>query len=367
MPLDVNAAWWYLLNSKPNQSLMRTSARLLVWTLGLLSGITARAQQHIDLVPGQHTNCNTAVLASEAWITVDRVIPQAGAAENRAATSGCMWIELCLHPPPQTKVFISITNTTPNGDLDDVFGYLLDPSFCGAPRCPMFVPGPPPPEAILIDDSSQPTITLTPGTYYLYVEYDPAVTSFEVTYSNYLVDCEPVPLDCPDCLSTFSPIPGEQYRVSAWVSKDDLSPGATTIFQSGSPFVQVECPPGTNLVEGLAAVSPIIDGWQLIEGSFTMPQPDPEGDPLSLFVNLGATSGVSYFDDVRIYPDDASMKSYVYDPINLRFVAELDERHFTTFYEYDPEGRLVRVKKETERGVMTIKETRQNTAKQTAP
>ena len=34
----------------------------------------------------------------------------------------------------------------------------------------------------------------------------------------------------------------------------------------------------------------------------------------------------------------------------LSRVAELDERHFATFYEYDNEGRLVRVKKETERG-----------------
>lgn len=73
------------------------------------------------------------------------------------------------------------------------------------------------------------------------------------------------------------------------------------------------------------------------------------------------TSGVPvYFDDIRIFPSDGSMKCYVYDPENLRFVAELDERHFATFYEYDNEGNLVRVKKETERGIKTLKETRQN-------
>ena len=37
-------------------------------------------------------------------------------------------------------------------------------------------------------------------------------------------------------------------------------------------------------------------------------------------------------------------------------MAELDERNFATLYEYDEEGKLVRVKKETERGIMTIKE-----------
>ena len=57
------------------------------------------------------------------------------------------------------------------------------------------------------------------------------------------------------------------------------------------------------------------------------------------------------------------MKSYVYDPINMRLVAELDERNYATMYEYDEEGKLVRVKKETERGIMTIKENRNNTSK----
>ena len=52
------------------------------------------------------------------------------------------------------------------------------------------------------------------------------------------------------------------------------------------------------------------------------------------------------------------MKSYVYNPVNLRLMAELDENNYAAFYEYDDDGTLVRVKKETERGVQTIKETR---------
>ena len=52
------------------------------------------------------------------------------------------------------------------------------------------------------------------------------------------------------------------------------------------------------------------------------------------------------------------MKSYVYDPRSMRLMSELDANNYATFYEYDDEGKLVRVKKETERGVMTLKETR---------
>ena len=57
------------------------------------------------------------------------------------------------------------------------------------------------------------------------------------------------------------------------------------------------------------------------------------------------------------------MMSYVYDPISLRLMAELDERNYATLYEYDEEGKLIRVKKETEKGIMTIQENRDNIIK----
>ena len=78
---------------------------------------------------------------------------------------------------------------------------------------------------------------------------------------------------------------------------------------------------------------------------------------------LGSDSSLNvYFDDIRMHPFNADMKSYVYDPQTLRLMAELDENNYATFYDYDEEGQLVRVKKETIQGVKTIKETR--TAKQ---
>ena len=52
------------------------------------------------------------------------------------------------------------------------------------------------------------------------------------------------------------------------------------------------------------------------------------------------------------------MKTYVYDPVNLRLVAELDENNYARFYEYDPEGTLIRTKAETRKGIKTINETR---------
>ena len=76
-----------------------------------------------------------------------------------------------------------------------------------------------------------------------------------------------------------------------------------------------------------------------------------------------SSSNECYFDDIRFYPYNGNMKSFVYDEDTQRLMAELDENNYATFYEYDLEGGLVRVKKETERGVFTIQETRSNNPK----
>jgi hypothetical protein len=95
---------------------------------------------------------------------------------------------------------------------------------------------------------------------------------------------------------------------------------------------------------------PVVEGWKLLTVPFT------SGAQFSLQL-----SGSNiYIDDVRIFPNDANMSSYVYDDRTMRLMAQLDENNFATFYEYDDEGTPIRVKKETERGIMTLKENRQS-------
>ena len=112
--------------------------------------------------------------------------------------------------------------------------------------------------------------------------------------------------------------------------------------------------PGGQFVE-IYSSGPIIEGWQKIEGTFTAP-----AGSATVAVDLinNYTHGKVYFDDIRIHPFNANMKGYVYDPRTLRLSAELDENNYATFYEYDEEGQLVRVKKETIQGIKTINETR---------
>jgi hypothetical protein len=139
--------------------------------------------------------------------------------------------------------------------------------------------------------------------------------------------------------------------LSAWVKEQQACVPATyqysqviATFDAGSPSSYTLQPTGK-----------IIEGWQRIEDTIWIP-----ASATTMKLSFKSTnSGVPvYFDDIRMFPFNSNMKSFVYDPVNLRLVAELDENNYATFYEYDDDGTLVRLKKETERGIKTIKETR---------
>lgn len=179
-------------------------------------------------------------------------------------------------------------------------------------------------------------------------------------------------LDCENCIASFEPIAGEKYILSAWVREDVVNPSSDSravsykrtsgstphilINFTGGTFAPVECYPS----------GPIIDGWQKIEKEFTIPVCSE--NPVEIKIKLQALSDVTtdfytYFDDIRVFPKRGGMKSFVYDPITQKLMAELDENNFATLFEYDEEGALIRVKKETERGIKTIKESGNNTQK----
>jgi len=163
---------------------------------------------------------------------------------------------------------------------------------------------------------------------------------------------------CINCIGSFAPEPGKKYILSAWVKEENAVVTKTTY---DNPQIYIVFPgldSSTTTLGPYTANGDIIDGWQRVEEEFDIPEAANY-----LRIRLKSASGSSFFDDIRVFPFDATVKSYVYDPINLRLVSELDERNYATYYEYDEEGKLVRVKKETERGVMTIKESKNSISK----
>lgn len=141
----------------------------------------------------------------------------------------------------------------------------------------------------------------------------------------------------------FAPVTNGKYIFDVWVKDgQDTDKSVNIVLYQGLSPLSLTCKAN-------------VEGWKLLEGTID----------LSLFPSKKlALSIVSYsphkiyIDDLRIHPYNSQMKSYVYDDRTMRLMAEIDENGFATFYEYDDEGLLIRVKKETERGIMTIKESR---------
>lgn len=179
--------------------------------------------------------------------------------------------------------------------------------------------------------------------------------------SNLAYDCiftKPIPATYSMINPVFTPLvessTDKNMYFSAWIRED-----CSNCLEYTNSNIQVWSGGVNQGATTIKHTGPIIDGWQKIEGAFILPA---GASQLELrFINSAASP--MYVDDIRIHPYNANMKSYVYDPINLRLTAELDENNYAKFYEYDVEGTLIRTKAETKEGIKTITETRSATQK----
>ncbi|MBL7712152.1 MAG: hypothetical protein JNL13_06805, partial [Chitinophagaceae bacterium] len=135
----------------------------------------------------------------------------------------------------------------------------------------------------------------------------------------------------------------KQYILSYWFKPETVANGT----------VEYALPSYGIVSSGTLSVirkSNIIEGWQQVEVRFKAPS---YTGSTTIALPAGA-----YVDDLRFYPEDANMKSFVYNALTQKLMATLDENNYATFYEYDQEGNLVRTKRETERGIITLSESR---------
>lgn len=146
---------------------------------------------------------------------------------------------------------------------------------------------------------------------------------------------------------------------------------------NGSP-VEVVCRPKGKLYEGNGTF------WRKIETEFTVPAGtrqleisfgatgnsiDNNTEYGTMFTMLSSNGSVfldqrACYDDIRIYPADGVVKSYVYDARDKKLLAESDENNFPSYYGYSPAGALYTVKKLTEEGLKTLKEIQSSTKRQ---
>jgi hypothetical protein len=171
-------------------------------------------------------------------------------------------------------------------------------------------------------------------------------------------------------LESFKPVAGQKYVVSGWIKGDvasEADPNANKAKIIIQGFNEV-ANPTTSYYTAIAVRSgPKVEGWTRVMTTFEIPANLvlASGDYVKISLSPGA--GVAYFDDIRIHPFNSNMKSFAYDYRTSRLMAELDENNYATFFEYNDEGQLLRNKKETEKGIVTLKETRSRVRKNARP
>lgn len=84
---------------------------------------------------------------------------------------------------------------------------------------------------------------------------------------------------------------------------------------------------------------------------------------IELYFNYHQPSFAStlIIDDLLIQPMFAQINAHVYDTRDFKLLATLDDQHYATLYQYNASNQLIRHKKETDRGIKTIKEVQYNT------
>jgi hypothetical protein len=147
----------------------------------------------------------------------------------------------------------------------------------------------------------------------------------------------------------FAPLQGTKMVLSAWVKESADCKCSTYV--NNAINLSFDGAPATIF----KPTGNIIEGWQRYEAFFIVPA---SAQNMTMSLKNNGSAGDVFFDDVRIHPFNANEKSFVYHSSNLRLMAELDENNYASFYEYDDDGTLTRVKKETQRGIKTITETR---------
>lgn len=215
-----------------------------------------------------------------------------------------------------------------------------------------------------LETAQQPVTTCGySGIYNWTVKCHPS-SNLSVTLPAYVNDETGCNLQAPIAASdsmvnpAFSFTPGSKMLFSAWVREGCTGANCGENGYANNT-IQLAFTGAGSLVT-LRPSGTVIEGWQRYEAAFTVPA---NATGVTLTVNNTGAAPL-YLDDLRLHPYNANMKSYVYDTHSLRLSAELDENNYASYYEYDEEGQLVRVKKETVQGIKTIRETR--SAKQKA-
>jgi len=281
-------------------------------------------------------SCETALIVDQNSQIMDCTCPP---------TTVDFWYKIDVVQPYQLNFFVNAGSVSFNYELYGPFDatFACDPTELSAGLVNSGA-------AVQIIDDQLTTL----GVYYIKMQTNVQCPTITTNFVN-------IPEEiCETCVGSFSLTENEKFLIGAW-AKEDGAPLDKTSYDQPMIKLIFDTPGGQVTIPASGGFQPIgliIDGWQRIEEEFLVP-----AGATNVQIEMSCATGDCFFDDIRVFPFDASMKTYVYDPIFMRLAAELDERHYATFYEYNEEGQLIRIKKETEKGILTIQETTNNSSK----
>ena len=141
---------------------------------------------------------------------------------------------------------------------------------------------------------------------------------------------------------------GKKYVFSAWGKLRNPNVNTNSFTDNVDLTAVINLKMGTGIVQTFTVTSKgqPIEGWQRFYGEFTIPSTGVDNMDV-VFTNSGASGRNGFIDDVRIHPYDASMVSYVYDPVSYKLVSELDANNYASFLGYEEQGSVSNAKKET--------------------
>ena len=162
--------------------------------------------------------------------------------------------------------------------------------------------------------------------------------------------CNILSTEC-NCIGGLYPEKNKEYLFSCWVKVDKPPP----VLSCADAKVVIKVTGTDDVV--LRPEGPVIEGWQKVMGKFKTLDTEDSRD---ILITLNEGDDETYYDDIRIHPFDGNMVSYVYDDLNLRLTYILNENNYFTKYEYNNQGELIRIKQETEEGIITKQEGNQS-------
>jgi len=140
--------------------------------------------------------------------------------------------------------------------------------------------------------------------------------------------------------------PGDVYVFQIWCKTEGDSP-------HGTFSVEPKCLDGQGCSNNWT-INSTYENWKLFTLNYIVPNNYNEGNFKLIFEKEGNQNSTFYFDDIRVFPENTSIQTYVYNNKDYKVSAILDDNGYASFYYYNEEGNLYLVKKETEQGLKTI-------------